>query len=168
MTNSHPRGWSVVRAMARSLRLIRFRVTAPPTRFGIAKPNRVSVSGSPVSSAVKARSASRARLPSLSTLRNSSRRRNRRCLESPMSVHIWVPFVRRCPSVPINSNGKALATSSASARQNRAAATGRHPCSKAVYAGASALFGLIRSLGHGVPVANIDCNIRPRRVKNPP
>ncbi len=110
-----------------------------------------------MSSAVTARSASRARSPSLSTLWNSTRRRNRRCFESPIFVHIRVPLARRCLSKPDNSNGKALATSSASAGQDRAAATGRHPSSEAVNAGASALLGLIRSLRHGVLVASIDC-----------
>lgn len=162
MTKSHPLRWSVLRAMTLSLRLMRFRVTAPPTRFGIANPNRGSAAFSPVSSAVIASSVSRARLPSLNTLRNSSRRRNRRCFESPMCVHIRVPYVRRRPSDTSNSNGKALATSSASARQNRAAATGRHSGSKAVNAGTSALFGLIRSLRHRNSVASIDCNIGAR------
>ena len=165
MTRSHPLGWSDVLAMARSRRLMRFRVTAPPTRFGIANPYRDAESACPVSTAVMARSASRVRLPSLSTLRNSSRRRKRRCFESPICVHIRVPLKRRGPSEATISNGQALATASASASQNRTSATGRHSSSETVDTSASALFGLIRSLGHGFMVANIDCNIRvPRHL----
>ncbi len=169
ITKSHPFGWSAWRAIALSRRLMRLRVTALPTRFGIAKPYRGSEQRSPESTAVMARIASRARLPSLSAFWNSLRRRIRRCFWSPICVHIRLPLKRLGLGETVQLNGEALTTLSASARQNCTPTSGGHSRSESVNAGTAAFFGLVRSLRHGVScvvVANNHCILRPRNRKS--